>query len=72
MKTPLPFPLNSTSQIAAHFAHLRAEPPARLADEWRALVIRRMAGQNVDAEAAALLQRERSHNESLQPKKFLR
>lgn len=65
MKTPPPYPVTSTSQITAHFAGLRAEPPAHLADAWRALVLRRMAGQTVDAEIAALLQREREHN--LQP-----
>jgi hypothetical protein len=62
MNTPMPYPVSSTSQIAAHFSGLQAEPPAHLAEAWRVLVIRRMAGQNVDEECAALLQQEREHN----------
>jgi hypothetical protein len=62
MNTPTPYPVSSTSQIAVHFSGLQAEPPAHLAEAWRALVLRRMAGQNVDDECAALLQQEREHN----------
>jgi hypothetical protein len=61
MSTP-PFPVSSTSQVAAHFSGLQANPPAHLVEAWHALVLRRMAGQNVDAECAALLQQEREHN----------
>jgi hypothetical protein len=62
MKTPTPYPISSTSQIAAHFSGLQAEPPAHLVEAWHALVLRRMAGQDVDDECAALLQQERDHN----------
>jgi hypothetical protein len=65
---PLPYPvptLNTGANVAgvhAHFAGLHADPPAQLVSFWAALIVRRMAGQNVDAECAQLLHIERQHN----------
>jgi hypothetical protein len=71
--TPLPYPvptLNTGVNVAgvhAHFAGLKADPPEQLDGIWRGLVMRRMAGQNVDAECAELLHLERMHNTKTKP-----
>lgn len=40
---------------------LPAEPPAHMEGQWRALVMRAMAGQDVSAEAEAMRQQERAY-----------
>jgi hypothetical protein len=66
--TPLPYPVPilpdsvNTAGVHAHFRGLHKDPPPQLRATWYVIVLRRMAGQNVDAECAELLHLERLHN----------
>lgn len=57
------YPPERPADVPEHFRGLRKDPPPHLAGRWYALVLRRMAGQNVDVEIAALLDEERAWNE---------
>lgn len=66
MTLPYPVPILpdsvNTAGVHAHFRGLKKDPPPQLMPTWYVVVLRRMAGQNVDAECAELLQLERTYN----------
>lgn len=68
MSEPLPYPVPilpdgvNVQGVHAHFKGLKKDPPPQLRAAWYVVVLRRMAGQNVDAECAELLQLERDFN----------
>ena len=48
--------------VCNHFAGLHKDPPPQLRSTWYVVVLRRMAGQDVDAECAELLHLERTYH----------